>query len=54
MAGAVQARLAYLRRRKTLLDELIDSLERYTLRELRALETYEKAKKIAHRRAGAA
>jgi hypothetical protein len=32
--GAIQARLAYLRLRKTALDELILSLERYSVYEL--------------------
>jgi hypothetical protein len=54
MPGVVRVRLAYLRRRKTLLDELLDSLERYTFKEVRAGETHEKAKEIAQQRAGAA
>jgi hypothetical protein len=32
--GAIQARLAYLRLRKTALDELILSMERYSIYEL--------------------
>jgi len=34
VAGAVQARLAYLRRRKAVLDELIRCLELYAIPEL--------------------
>lgn len=54
VAGAVQARLAYLRRRKALLDDLIQSLERYSVHELPVVEAHEKAKGIAPRMAGAA
>jgi hypothetical protein len=34
VAGAVQARLAYLRRRKAILDEMIRCLELYAIPEL--------------------
>jgi hypothetical protein len=54
LSGAVWARLAYLRRRKALLDDLIQSLERYSVHELRAPEAHEKTKEIAPRMAGAA
>lgn len=52
VAGAVQARLVYLHRRKVLLDELIQSLEKYCRLEYKSieengnhLETQEKAGK---------
>jgi hypothetical protein len=54
VAGAVQARLAYLRRRKAVLDELIRSLERYAVPELTAMQVNEKTKEIRPPLAGAA
>jgi hypothetical protein len=42
VAGAVQARLIYLRRRKAVLDELIRCLELYTIPELSAPHTEKK------------
>jgi hypothetical protein len=54
LSGAVQARLAYLRRKKALLDDLIQSLERYSVQELPALEAHEKTEESAPRMAGAA
>ena len=54
VAGAVQARLAYLRRRKTVLDELIHALERYAGSDLAAMQVNEKTKEIRPPLAGAA
>ena len=54
VAGAVQARLSYLRRRKAVLDELIRSLERYAVPELAAVQVNEKTKEIRRPLAGAA
>jgi hypothetical protein len=54
VAGAVRARFTDLRRRKTLLDELIQLLERHPIHEPHALESHDKAKEIDHQRAGAA
>lgn len=54
VAGAVQARLAYLRRRKAILDELIRSLESYGVPDLPAPQVNEKAKESRSALAGAA
>ena len=54
VAGAVRARLAYLRRRKALLDDLIQSLERYSVHELPVVEAHEKTEEISPQMAGAA
>jgi hypothetical protein len=54
VAGAVQARLAYLRHRKVVLDDLIRSLERYAVPEPSALQVNEKTKEIRPRLAGVA
>lgn len=54
VAGAVRARLAYLRRRKALLDDLIHSLERYAVYEMAPSEPHPKAEELGPRLAGAA
>lgn len=54
VAGAIRAKLAYLRRRKAVLDDLIRSLERYSAPEPRPLETDERREGPAARLAGAA
>ena len=52
--GAVQARLAYLRRRKGALDDLISCLESYAASPPAVLEVNEEAEKIATPLAGSA
>lgn len=54
VAGAIQARLAYLRRRKAVLDDLIWSLERDSTPEPRPSEADEKSEETQPRLAGAA
>lgn len=54
VAAAIRAKLAYLRRRKAVLDDLIRSLERYSAPELPLLETEEKSRETPAPLAGAA